>query len=179
MNKLLPFIFLLVIIISCDDDVETCLNGIRYERNEDLDFLPYNVGDLVFFADSLGNRDTLSVDSYSKDVQYAGDGLCIDSENMVVGVALNYDGAETCNMVFISFPPSPVFNIISTGECMLEGNSQQNINSINDYEFEGVTYESVYEIDLTAANAAFEKIVIAKDAGFLFFTINGVTRKVI
>ena len=144
-----------------------------------MDFLPYNVGDLVFFADSLGNRDTLRVASYSKDVQYLGGASCTESESMNVDVVLNYDSGKTCNMGFRSNPSNQVFSASSTGQCIVGGNNQQNIRYMNNYEFEGINYESVYEIDLTAANAAFEEIVIAKDVGFLFFTINGITRKAI
>jgi len=181
MNRLLLFLFLSAILVSCssNDDDERCPDGISYKKNRDLDFLPYNVGNMVFFADSLGNRDTLRVTLYSTNVQYLGGASCTESESMNVEVVLSYDGGKICNMGFRSNPSVPVFSASSTGECIVGGNNQQNIKYISNYEFEGVTYESVYEIDLTAANAAFEEIVMAKDAGFLSFTINGITRKVI
>jgi len=183
MNKLLPFLLLLTIIFACgggDEEDERCPDGISYKKNKDLDFLPYGVGDMVFFADSLGNRDTLKVTLYSTDIRYLGGASCTESEIIEVDVVLNYDGGKICNMSFTSNPTFSEFGVSSNGECMIWGNTNyQNIRHINNYEFEGVNYERVYEIDLEIANAAFEKIVIAKNIGFLFFTINGITRKVI
>jgi len=184
MDKLLPFIFLLAIMVSCnsnDDDNDndrSCPNGMSYNKNSYLDYLPYSIGDLIFLEDSLGNSDTLRVTSYSTELHREGTS-CSESENFKVDVNLNYDATKICQITFTSQVFPHVLSVSSIGECIVGGNSYENFDFFSNYEFEGVTYESVYEIDLEAANAAFEKIVIAKHAGFLFFTINGITRKVI
>jgi len=178
MNKLLPFVFLLTIIVACDKEMERCPDGLSYKRNSHLDYLPYNVGDEIFLIDSLGNRDTLTVTSYSTELHQKGR-ECVESENIKVDVKLNYDMSKMCNISFRSQISPHVFSASSSGECIVGGHSYDNMNHISNYEFEGVNYERVLEINLEAANAAFEKIVIAKDTGFLFFTINGITQKVI
>lgn len=179
MNKLLP-LFLLAIMVACDseEDYRACPDGLSYSRNSYLNYLPYNIGDVIFLADSLDNRDTLRITSYSTELRREGTS-CSESENFMVDATLNYDTAKVCNMTFSSQVSPHVFFASSSGACIVGGNSYENFDFFSTYEFEGINYESVYEIDLTAANDAFEKIVIAKDVGFLFFTINGVTRKVI
>jgi len=180
MNKLLSFLFLLTIIASCDDDYERCPTGISYQRNSDLDYFPYNVGDEIFLIDSLGNRDTLKLSTYSTHLYYLGGASCTESDALGIDISLNYNTTEMCNIHFGSQVHSGFFaqSFDCGGEfsALFYGGL---VKSVSNYEFDGINYEKVLEISLEDTNSDIEKIVVAKNIGFLFFTINGTIRKVV
>jgi len=184
-SKKIIFAFILFscIILSCRED-DTIIKECPEipEPSEQKAYFPYNSGDRIILSDSLGNKDTLDLVSYSDYIlTTVEDEACTKKESFNIRFEMNYDSTRSCDILFHA---SSELYFIETENCELEGSYslpfvEQETRYIANYEFDGINYAEVYEMSLGDAQSEIEKIVAAKDIGFLFFTINGITRKVI
>jgi hypothetical protein len=117
---------------------------------------------------------------------YPADECFQPSESIQVEMSLKLPNAiGPCQINYVSsLSRIAPFLLVNSPDCFLEAtvsNPTQgsSINTLNNYSFEGTTYDRVIEIRFGDNFLKIEEMVLAKDTGFLYLKVDDVIRKVV
>ncbi len=186
MKYLLLFTCLILSIVNCKDKEYGCHSS-TFAPNYYKYYLPYQIGEQIFLADSLGNQDTITIlDITSSEITYSSKDCFQPTETWTVVFILATHGGEQYTFRYSSgaakYPP---YLIVSVEECELNasffklGPNSGTIEVANQYTFDQTLYSAALLINMDEPSCPVEFIALARDIGFIYILLDGKIRTVI